>query len=185
MFRGWITTSNGETTIAGHYENRDRAWSDQTSWDFDEFWRLQSPFLSISDILWDGYTECYWCSNGQVEYYLSDENLATDSFFQAPCIISENRVHMGTPKVDEAYRFPIHKVMVFWVFRGIPVSWTNMYDVMMSFASHCFAFPLKPWSSDKNDNLKILSYIAANQSSSLRVNDNLFDPDKYIQNIYI
>ena len=82
--------------------------------------------------------------NGQVEYYLSDENLATDSFFQAPCIISENRVHMGTPKVDEAYRFPIHKVMVFWVFRGIPVSWTNMYDVMMSFASYCFAFPLKP-----------------------------------------
>jgi hypothetical protein len=51
---------------------------------------------------------------------------------------------MGTPKVDEAYRFPIHKVMVFWVFRGIPVSWTNMYDVMMSFASYCFAFPLKP-----------------------------------------
>lgn len=78
-----------------------------------------------------------------------------------------------------------------WCFFGYPVSLflgpTDMYDAMMSFASSCFAFTLKrsresrARSSNKNENLKICSYMAANQSSSLRVNDNLFDPDKYTE----
>ena len=92
-----------------------------------------------SDLIYDGM-------DGQVEYYLSDENLATDAFFQAiydthfdaeivavamataasrsfhPSLnmdvsqLSKNMVH---PKLMELIFFPF-KVM-FFGYRGIPV----------------------------------------------------------------